>query len=395
MLELSTISIDPMGYRYGASKLFQVFAPLTAVILFQELLCKPLVGKISSQITSRQGVLNPEIERLLGFMTWKIGCDLGYFLMVSGGSSWNRAFTWSGIIPYTIAQYIVYYLFGRCLVIEGRLPFLPSASGTKLLHRPSQRQRFIAKYLHEDMNVTNENVPMRQVLLKPVVDYVGLVVSWSIYNMGMFYVQSGEINFDPLLHYNFYNMLTFYLVNTYGYILGFNLFELLYLRWLELDERWAQWVTQSLKLQKQRLAEMKRPIAALILQRWQDWEDMWAGIVSVWKYQINVKFQGFRQQYGLTPRWLISAIGGVICVTLVAPGVGNLMLSLGSQVSDIYFHQFVQMDQGQLAQVLTPATDASLPDPQLIVTTFPQYWQALYLDESQSSTLISRGMINE
>ena len=393
MIDLPLISVNSMGVRYGASKLFQILIPLASYLLVRDLLFEQILLRpgFREQLLKRlpdgprwQSIRNnlPTIfEQTLGFISWKIGCDLGFFLIVTGLGPWQRAFTWSGLIPYTIIQYFIYYLVGRKMVIEGQLnPFKsrPPASPSSI--RPPRWQRVMSKYLHEDLNATSEDIPLRQVLLKPLVDYVGLVLSWSMYTVGIFFAQSAEFNLAPLVHFAFFQMFTFYLVNTYGYIIGFNAGEWIHFRLSWLEEQYSAWARQ----QASELSVQAQPTT--ISHQAYRLLDYLQGYWKELQYRILWRLTPVTDRYGLNRRWLLSALGGVYCVILVAPSWSGWMLTMGTQVNRAWFSAFGQVNQVQLAQISTSIPLAvELPDSDEMIVGYPAFWQALYEPEAIAS----------
>ena len=388
MFDLSLFSFNSVGVRYGASKLFQILIPLLSYILLRDLLLQRLLFKqpffqnLIKRLNSQpflQGFnrdLPTLFEQVLGLMSWKIGCDLGFFLIVTGLGPWQRAFTWGGLIPYTLVQYFLYYLVGRKMLIEGAWnPFKPRPDQRPPSQRPSLGRRIFSKYFHEDLNVTSENIPLRQVLLKPIVDYGGLVTSWSLYTVGLFFIQSGEFNLAPVTDFAFFQMLTFYLVNTYGYILGFNLGELLYLGLARLEEWSSEWRRGQVKRMDQETIDPLR----LLFWRLGDSFDRWTQTLEEMKYVEFAAIYPVLQKYGLNLRWLLSASGGVFCVVLVAPGFASFMMSLGSSANQFWFANYGQMPPSQLEQVQPlPTAGESLPSSRRIISGFPEAWKSLY-----------------
>ena len=386
MIDLPLISMNSMGIRYGASKLFQILIPLASYLLLRDL----LIERVLLRPTVREKLLKlmpdgsrwqemrervPVIfEQTLGFATWKIGCDLGFFLIVTGLGPWQRAFTWSGLIPYTIIQYFIYYLVGRKMLIEGQLnPFKSRPPASPSAERPTRWQRLFSKYFHEDLNATSEDIPMRQVLLKPLVDYAGLVLSWSMYTVGIFFAQSTEFNLAPLVHFAFFQMLTFYLVNTYGYIIGFNIGEWFHFRLSWLEEKYSAWARQQAAdiLTQGQPANGSQQIYLLVEGLQGYWREL--------KYRFLWQVTPVTERYSLNRRWLLSAIGGVYCVVLVAPSWSGWMFTMGTQMNRAWFSAFGQLDQVQVAQISSPIVQsAQLPDSDDIIVGFPAFWQALY-----------------
>ena len=396
MFDFSLFSINSMGLRYGASKLFQILMPLLFYIVIRDFLIFGILARqpwiqhwiqVGSKKNWFQNLMAdfPQLlERTLGFMAWKIGCDLGFFLIVTGLGPWSRSFTWAGLIPYTLVQYVFYYWLGRRVIIGGESIAFWKQSETKVvpIHRPAPWMGWVAKYLHEDMNVTSETVPLRQVFLKPIVDYWGLVLSWSLYTIGMFFAQSGEINWLPLAQFSFFQMLTFYLVNTYGYILGFNLGELFYLRISELQEIWfkvqrKQFLGQSSGqvsgIESFEVSKSKSESNGSILPK------------SFFGLAQFAWFDGIRatiDRYGLTGRWLLSASGGVVCIMILAPTFASLMLSLGHTLENRWFQYRGEMNEGHTLQIEQAiVSNRSLPNAQKVINQFPQLWEQLYLNQ--------------
>lgn len=217
---------------FGSSKLFQIVTPLSAYFILQE---TPLLEKVFPKVVrffraeADVGRWEYIFKMLVGFMTWKIGCDFGFLIVDISAVHWSIAFTLAGLIPYAIGMYVVYYLFGRKILIQGQLnPFKEEYIPPKISGRPSLWRQFISKFLHEDMNSTSANVPMRQVSVKPIIDYGSILITWPLYNSALFFFQTGELNFDPFVHFTFLKILVFYIVNVFGFAIGFNLGEFLY-----------------------------------------------------------------------------------------------------------------------------------------------------------------------
>lgn len=387
---LALFSINSMGVRYGMSKLCQILIPLLGYILIRDLLIQgfllrqpavqSLVQRLQKTKTFQrwQGDLPQFFDQTLGLMAWKIGCDLGFFLIVDALGPWERAFTWSGLLPYTLIQYFLYYLVGRRMLIEGALnPFQPRPTTLPPSQRPSLTQRLLSKYLHEDVNVTSEHIPLRQVFLKPVVDYGGLVASWSFYTVGIFYSQSGQMTLAPVIHFGFFQMLTFYLVNTYGYILGYNLGELLYLRLAELDEQVSQWGRQQAQVLPRSAKDLRSQVFWSVRDRITNLREQFQTL----KYtQLQPVFQ-FLDRYGLNLRWLLSASGGVFCVILVAPSWSHTMLNLGKSADHLFFQIAGQVNSHQVEQVSQAIRPLALPPSSDLLTGFPESWAALYQED--------------
>lgn len=392
-IDFSWLSINSMGARYGCSKLFQILIPLASYLLLRDLLLNGLLNGIVLRQLSLDRLFQvfPETrlfrwirtrgEELfspaIGLVSWKIGCDLGFFLVVTGLGPWSRAFTWSGLIPYGIIQYFIYYLIGRRMLVEGRLnPFGSAPPKGRSEQRPPLWRRIVSKFLHEDLNATNEDTPLRQVLMKPFLDYGALVLSWSMYNVGIFFAQSGEVNFDPVVRFGFFQMGAFYLVNTYGFVIGFNIGEWLHFRFAWLEEQFSQWN------RKQSSAGASNPIAGGINSAYNALTNLWREV----RYTFLWRIEFILKRYGMNRRWLFATVGGVYAVALLAPGFSGFLFSLGNRVSYSWFSTTAQLSEVQIAQV-SPSTPqfASLPDSEIVISEFPQIWQTLY-----SPTAIAR-----
>ncbi|MFB6275267.1 MAG: hypothetical protein ABEI32_03835 [Halothece sp.] len=392
MIDLPSLPIDPMGIRYGSSKLFQILVPLTSYMVLRDLLLKKLVLKEKfiekfNQILPDNSFFNqfrtdlPKIfDQTVGFLSWKVGCDLGFFLIVTGMGPWERAFTWSGLLPYTIAQYFVYFLIGRRMLVDGQLnPFSQSPSNPVTPKPRPWWKQILSKYLHEDLNVTNEYVPLRQVFLKPFVDYGGLVLSWSLYNVGIFFFQSGEMNFAPVIQFAFFQMLTFYLVNTYGFIIGYNIGEGIDAAISALEERFSRWKRQQISVVNDSSQE-SQSLSVRLYRLSESLKLAWQNI----KYGYLWQLQTFLGQYGIGRKWLLTTVSGVFAVIIIAPSVSDVMFSVGNNMSDLWFDRMGEVDQVQVAQIEPSVSDQlNLPNSEVVISRFPEFWQALYTPETQ------------
>lgn len=359
---------------YGSSKLFQILVPLATYILFQELIFRQkLVRKIARMINPDA---SPEayeylVSLILGFMSWKIGCDLGFLIVATGVAPWDRAFTWAGLIPYTIVQYVLYYLFGQKILMLGQLnPFKEGFVPKKIAGRPPFWKQFFSKFFHENMNATSANVPMRQVVLKPFVDYGGIIMSWSLYNVGLLFLQSGEINFAPVIHFTFLTIFAFYVVNVFGYILGYNFGEFVYLKLIDVIEMVEKWGREQKILTTARVTTPDGFLSKLRHQ-WKEFDN-----VVLWR------FQPFLDRYGLNMRWFFSSAGGVLFVILLAPSLSSTIFSLSDQLQELQFSTFGQTRETQVQQVLSASTPGNLPPSQELIDKFPDRWDALYFPET-------------
>ncbi|QDZ40403.1 hypothetical protein FRE64_10815 [Euhalothece natronophila Z-M001] len=392
MIDLPSLSIDPMGIRYGASKLFQILVPLTSYMVLRDLFLKKLVlreaivAKIDQILPKNEffeqfrADLPKIFDQTVGFLSWKVGCDLGFFLIVTGLGPWERAFTWSGLLPYTLAQYFVYFLIGRRMLVDGQLnPFSANSASQETPDPRPWWKKLLSKYLHEDLNTTNEHVPMRQVFLKPFVDYGGLVLSWSLYNVGIFFFQSGEMNLAPVVQFAFFQMLTFYLVNTYGYVIGYNIGELIDSGISALEERFSGWKRQQARL----LNGSSQQKRGLFLKFYELTEQIKSGWQNV-KYAYLWQLQVFLGQYGIGRKWVLTTVGGVFAVVLIAPSFSDVMFNVGGNVSDLWFNQMGKIDEVQVAQIKPAMSDSiNLPNSEVVISRFPEFWQSVYIPEAQ------------
>lgn len=268
-LALSLPSTEALSF--GGSKLFQIVSPLIAFILLQEI---PWVKDRFSELmraispTGDTGRWEGLFKMLVGYISWKIGCDFGFLVIDTGSAPWSIAFTWAGLIPYAVGMYIFYYLIGQKMLIQGQLnPFKEQYVPPKLNGRPPVWKQFLSKFFHESLNSTSANVPMRQVLIKPFLDYGGILITWPLYNIALLYSQSGEINFAPMIHFTFLSILVFYIVNVFGFILGFNLGEFIYFR--------IHYLIESLKLGTRQVSQ-----AAKITLLWNQFDINKDGSIS-------------------------------------------------------------------------------------------------------------------
>ncbi|MGK7877178.1 MAG: hypothetical protein AB4426_28945 [Xenococcaceae cyanobacterium] len=373
-------SIDLKSLSYGSSKLFQVVLPLGVVIFFQQLPFRKKLFQKLIQLTTFNSALNSEQEkeellayerrfdRLLGFFSWKIGCDLGFFLLNTEFGTWERAFTFAGLIPYTIVQYLAHRIVGQNMVMDGFInPFMKDYKSPKpTMKRTHPFRQLFSKYFYEDMGVTNSNMRLRRVLLKPLVDYTSMVASWSAYTIGIFFFQSGEINLAPLVHFSHQTMLCFYLVGYFGYILGYNLGELLFFGILTLTEQLAVASREG----KQFLTSGEEQFGSLLERLKYHWKEL--------KYTVILQFQPFLARYGINIRWMMSVTCGVILVVLLTPGFTRFFASVSENVNQLWFDSLGQMNQAQVEQITVASGSGKLPDSQIIVEEFPTLWAQMY-----------------
>ncbi len=393
-------SISSTALSYGASKLFQIITPLGAYIFFRELpFRQALLRRIARTFNPGAGPKEEQqlvrsyedfFDRALGFMTWKIGCDLGFFLVATGVGAWERGFTWAGLIPYTITQYLIYYLIGQSMILDGQInPFQPKPKVKRIKGRPPVWRQWFSKYFYENVNITSYNIEIRRVILKPFVDYGGIITSWPLYTVGLLFLQSGEINFAPVLHFFFLKMLAFYLVNTFGFILGFNFGEIVYFKGLDLVESAEQWSREQIRqshLSHEKLTSHETPnpkfnsngmtLACSI----QELQHHWVRFKHVQLWRI----QPFLERYNLNLRWLICSSLGVFFVVILEPSFANAIFSVSDSVQYTWFNLFGQMDQTSLQQVMETGRSASPFDSDELLTRFPDLWNQLFFPTTET-----------
>lgn len=376
MLHLALALPDSTALSFGSSKLFQIIVPLLVYILFQEL--PGLRQSIQRLILLIRPNTNLDacdylISLFLGFISWKIGCDFGFLIVATGSAPWTIAFTIAGLIPYALAQYFFYYLIGQKIIIQGKTnPFKEEFVAKKITGRPPLWKRFVSKFFHENMNVTSASVPLRQVVLKPIVDYAGLIISWPIYNVGLLFLQSGEINFEPLFHFMFLSIFVFYVVNVFGYILGYNLGEFLYFRTVIAVE----WIKQQLRKRKLQTAAAtpvdRLPVSSLYRKASLSLK------LELLSDVVLLPYRSFCDRYGLNVRWLLSASLGVACVVLIEPKMAGTIFGLAHDIQGLWFHNFGHLDPSHVQQFLSASRDGALPSPEPLTQDFAQAFPHLY-----------------
>lgn len=376
MLHLALVLPDSTALSFGSSKLFQILLPLLVYILFQELPgLRQSIQRLILLIRPNTNLDAVEylISLFLGFISWKIGCDFGFLIVATGSAPWTIAFTVAGLIPYALAQYFFYYLIGQKIIIQGKAnPFKEEFVAKKITGRPPLWKRFVSKFFHENMNVTSASVPLRQVCLKPLVDYAGIIISWPLYNVGLLFLQSGEINFEPLFHFMFLSIFVFYVVNVFGYILGYNLGEFLYFR-LVIG---AEWLKQQLRKRKLQTlpttAANLRPVSALYRKAALSLK------LELLSDVVFLPYRSFCDRYGLNVRWLLSASLGVMCVVLVEPKMASTIFGLAQDVQTAWFHAFGHVNASHVEQLLSASGDGVLPPPEQLTQDFAQVFPSLY-----------------
>lgn len=350
---------------FGGSKLFQVLMPLLTFMMLQEFrglknLLIRLIHFFRPQ--SSLGECENLVNLLVGFMSWKIGCDFGFLIIATGAAPWTIAFTFAGLIPYTITQYILYYVIGQKMLIQGHLnPFKPREFVPRSIRaRPPLWKAFISKFFHESMNATSAHVPLRQVFLKPFLDYGCILLTWPLYNVGLIFSQSGELNFAPIVHFTFLSIFTFYVVNVLGYILGYNFGEFLYFQIIFVFE----WIQRYLR-NRQRQNQSQRPPNQVVLT------DISLFTPSpVLSKTFGEPVWAFLTRYGLNMRWFLSTSLGVMVVITIEPSLSGFIFSNADRIHQFLYHHFGTLDPVHVQQFLAASQPAELPQTDPLIEYF-------------------------
>jgi hypothetical protein len=335
---------DVADWALSASKALQVLLPLGLFVLFRELPWQERL--LRATFARRHPKASPEeaeewyelyqrrFGRVLGFLAWKVGCDLGFYVVM--GPDWIQAFTLAGLIPYTIAQYFIYRLFGQKMLLSGMMnPFDVETYKTPSLQRHKPWRRSFSKFFHEDMNATSPHVPMRRVILKPLADYLAVVVCWSLYSMGIFFVQSGEINWQPMQRFPHAFMIGMYFGGVMAFVLGYNIGDYLsvHIRYTILE-----WLRAS-------PSSGKHP--------------------EYWRRSIRWRILPFSKRYGVRLPGTVSILCGIAMVAFLSPRFLQLSLSTAHSAEIALFIHRGEISPKQLLQitpVAPPAISSGLPD---------------------------------
>jgi hypothetical protein len=218
----------------GLAKFMQILLPqlaflVTSAILTPRLLL-PLARKISpgrtteSQLSKAAGWIEG-FQRLQGFFIWKLACDLGFFLIVTQYGSWLRAFTLSGLVTYTLFQFLVYYIIGQKLILASLVK--PQHSNRPKRIRTTWWKNLGSKLLYEEMGVTISQVTGRMVIAKMLVDYGAMWITWSAYTVGFFLFANGGLGIASFHFFPHVTMSSLYLSVYLGYAALFTLIELI------------------------------------------------------------------------------------------------------------------------------------------------------------------------
>lgn len=231
---------------FGLAKYIQIVIPQIFYYLLYPLINVKTVGSLLRSIKPgleaedrnvQAQQIADQYHKLQGFFTWKLACDLGFFLVVTQYGPWTRALTLPGLITYTIGQLFLYFFVGQRLILSRLYPKQPLRRPKNL--RIGRLQLALSRLFHEELGVTVNQVPLRVSLAKMVVDYSVMYVTWSLYTIGFFFVGQGEIDFSPLSIFPHVSMLSFYLCVYIGYAFSFTLLSALLRQcYLLIPSRW-------------------------------------------------------------------------------------------------------------------------------------------------------------
>jgi hypothetical protein len=224
--------ISSITVGVGVAKFMQILLPQLAFIATSSILTPqrlmPICRRVSpgctvkSQLAMAQEWVNG-FQRLQGFFVWKLACDLGFFLIVTQYGSWLRAFTLSGLLSYTLLQFVVYYLVGQKLI-------LANLARRQQLNKPKRIRttwwkNLGSKLLYEEMGVTISQVSGGMVIAKLLVDYGAMWITWSAYTVGFFLFANGGLGFSAFYVFPHVTMSSLYLSVYLGYAVMFTLVE--------------------------------------------------------------------------------------------------------------------------------------------------------------------------
>ena len=101
---------------FGLAKYIQIVLPQIAYYLAYLLINEQKVSWLLSRLQPtvpaeirqiKAVTFTQNYHRLQGFFTWKLACDLGFFLIVTQYGPWSRALTLPGLITYTLGQLLI------------------------------------------------------------------------------------------------------------------------------------------------------------------------------------------------------------------------------------------------------------------------------------------------
>ncbi len=346
------LPLDLANWAMALSKAFQVILPILLFVGFRALPWRKRIfeaclrrfhpGAKGEQREEWLGVYERRVARLMGFLAWKIGCDLGFFLIV--GQSWLRALTPAGLVPYVIVQYLLYRLLGQKMMLGGMWnPFGVERYQVPSLQRRQPGKHLLSKFLHENLNSTSVHVPLRRVMLKPFADYAAIIVAWSAYTMGIFFVQSGEINWHPLTDFPHAQMLAIYLGGIFAFIIGFN------------------------------LGEMAISAAGPSLG-WAFFHARLGTTGQSWMRALRWRLRPLVERGGLSLRWIVSATSGILMVALLTFILKDWVVHLTDNVTRIAFEHYGELPPVQRSQIQPVRAGAELPDFAAGVAAYRAIW---------------------
>lgn len=318
------------------SKLAQVVVPLVIYVLLRNIgrrthvvgrfVEKRFAGSSFQERNEWKDRITRAFDRLGGFLGWKVGCDLGYFV-ITGHSVW-QAFTLAGLIPYTVVQYLVYRIFCQKMLFSGMTnPFAYERYRMPRLSRRRNVRRFLAKFLHEDCNATSGNVPLRRVFLKPFGDFFAVVLAWSAYTMGIFWLQDGELNWQPVTQFSYVMMGGYYLGGILAYIWGYNL---------------GEW---GFRQMGQMLYKVEPDVS----------------VVPYWRRAISVRLRDWREFYSIRPLHLGAAVVGIVMVWALTAPIQMTFTSVSQAVQGWAFSHWGERDPQRVLQM--GAANGTQPPP--------------------------------
>ena len=219
---------------FGLAKYMQIVLPQLTYYLLYPLINSTtlewLLKRLRPQTTDRQLKEKARLwaeyyHRLQGFFTWKLACDLGFFLIVTQYGPWTRALTLPGLVTYTIGQLLLYYVIGQRLILS--MLYTRHQSNRPKNLRIGRMQLAFSRLFHEELGVTVNQVPLRVALAKMLVDYSVMYLTWSAYTIGFIFVGHGELELAPFAIFPHVSMISFYLGVYLGYAFSFTFFSVL------------------------------------------------------------------------------------------------------------------------------------------------------------------------
>ena len=196
----------------GMSLVFQLLFPLASGLLLSAVWKTP----------------NSLVRLLLGFVSWKIGCDFGFFLMTPSASVWE-AFNPGGLAAYTIVQFTAFFVLGEWLIRDGLIRRCFAADSTD--RKPPRRwseplRRLCSKYFYEHEDGLSPAAPWRNILCKPLIVLLSAFAAWPAYDWGAAWWNARPLPLNAAYQQFSYGLLTVFVFGGYfGRILAYNLGE--------------------------------------------------------------------------------------------------------------------------------------------------------------------------